>query len=324
MKVVRFTGAGGNDVVELHERPTPEPGGQEVRVRVRFAGLNPADVRQRQGLYPAPRGVVPDVPGLEVAGTVETVGPAATRWRRGDRVFGLVAGGGLSSHVIVDESCLTTVPANLSEAEASAVPEAFVTAHDALMTQGGLRMGETVLIRAGSGAVGSAAIQIAREAGATVLTTVRNKEAKAFVESLGATVLDGASPVQDTPGGVGDRGVDLVLQLVGGETITDDLDALALRGRIVVVGVPAGQDATVDLRALMHKRASVVGTVLRSRPVSERALALRSFERQVLPSMAAGRFEIKVSQVFASNRAAEAFDAVERAGRIGKVLIEFD
>ena len=174
MRAVVFIGAGGNEVVRLDDRADPAPGDQDVLVQVRFAGLNPADLQQRAGRYPAPPGAPSDIPGLEVSGTVETCGANVVAWTPGDRVFGLVAGGGLADRVVVHERCVTRVPEVLDEREAAAVPEAFITAHDAVSTQAGLRPGETLLVHGAAGGVGSAAVQIGVSMGARVLGTVRD------------------------------------------------------------------------------------------------------------------------------------------------------
>ena len=190
MRAVIFTAAGGNEVVQLVERPDPVPGPEEVLVAVGFAGLNPADLQQRAGRYPAPPGNPPDHPGLEVAGTVIAMGEKVTTWREGDRVFGLIAAGGLADRVVVHERCVARVPDTLADREAAAVPEGFITAHDAVMTQAGLRMGEVLLVHGAAGGVGSAAVQIGIEAGCRVVATARSDRAREAVTELGAEVFD--------------------------------------------------------------------------------------------------------------------------------------
>jgi putative PIG3 family NAD(P)H quinone oxidoreductase len=323
MRCVVFTGAGGPEVIELAERPDPEPGSEDVVVRVRFAGLNPADAQQRKGRYPAPPGSPADVPGLEVAGTVERCGPAARDWQPGDRVFGLVGGGGLADRVVVHERCVTRVPDALDEPAAAAVPEAFVTAHDAVFSQAGLRPGETLLVHGASGGVGSAAVQLGVAGGSRVLAAVRSQEALAFVEGLGAEAVpdDGfAEAVAERTGG---RGADVILELVGAPHFPANLDALAARGRIAVVGVGAGQEIALPLLRLMQKRASIRGTVLRSRPLEEKALAIRAFEREVVPNLAAGRLRAEIDSTFPAEQAVEAFARLEGPGKRGKVLLDF-
>lgn len=323
MRCVVFTGSGGNEVVELVERPDPVPGTQDVLVRVRFAGLNPADVIQRAGRYPAPPGAPADVPGLEVSGRVEAGGEGVTAWAPGDRVFGLVAGGGLADRVCVHERCVTRVPDVLDEHEAAAVPEAFITAHDAVAVQAGLRPGEVLLVHGAAGGVGSAACQIGTSLGARVFGTVRSQAAREAVEALGAEAVgdDGfaAAVLERTDG----RGADVVLELVGAPHFPGNLEALAVKGRIVIVGVGAGQEVSLPLLALMGKRATLRGTVLRARPLEEKGTAVRAFEREVVPGLASGLIRPLVDSVFPAEEIRAAFDRLEGRGKLGKVLIEF-
>jgi putative PIG3 family NAD(P)H quinone oxidoreductase len=320
---VVFTGAGGNEVVRLEERPDPVPGTEDALVRVRFAGLNPADVAQRAGRYPAPPGAPSDIPGLEVAGTVETCGQRVTAWRPGDRVFGLVAGGGLAERVVVHERCVARVPERLDERDAAAVPEAFITAHDAVSIQAGLRPGEVLLVHGAAGGVGTASCQIGVSMGARVLGTVRSGAGSAAIEGLGAEPLEddgfAAAVLERTEG----RGVDVVLELVGAPHFPGNLEAIASKGRIVIVGVGAGQEVAVALLALMGKRATLRGTMLRARPLEEKAIAVRAFEREVVPALAAGRMRPLVDSVFPAEGIHAAFDRLEGSGKLGKVLIEF-
>jgi putative PIG3 family NAD(P)H quinone oxidoreductase len=322
MKAVVFAGAGGNEVVRIEERADPVPGAEDVVVRVHYAGLNPADVAQRAGRYPAPPGSPADVPGLEVAGVVESCGDRVVAWRAGDRVFGLVGGGGLADRVLVHERCLAAVPEALDEQEAAAVPEAFITAHDAVCTQAGLRPGETLVVHGAGGGVGNAGVQIGILAGARVLGTVRNDAARKAVAALGAEPVDDAGFADSVLAATGGRGADVVLELVGAPHFPGNLDSLAPKGRIVVVGVGAGHDVEVSLRLLMMKRASVRGTMLRARPLEEKAAAVRAFEREVAPGLASGRLRPIVDSVFPAERVAEAFDRLEASGKVGKVLIE--
>src|SRR4051812_21704240 len=210
MRAIVFTGAGGNEVVSLEERPTPVPTGDDVLVAVRYAGLNPADLAQRSGHYPAPPGSPADIPGLEVAGTVIACGSTARRFAPGDRVLGLVGGGGLADHVLVHELHVTGTPDLLDERDAAAVPEAFVTAHDAVLSQAGLRPGELLVVNGANGGVGTAAVQIALAAGARVLATVRAAELRERVAALGAAVID---PADLVPRAQAEGGADVVLEL---------------------------------------------------------------------------------------------------------------
>ncbi len=320
MRAVVFTGAGGNEVVRVEQRADPEPSGGEVMIAVRFAGLNPADLAQRSGRYPAPPGSPADVPGLELAGTVVATGKGVLGLQPGERVLGLVGGGGLADRVIAHERHLVGVPDTLGEREAAAVPEAFVTAHDAL-AQGGLRLGALVVVNGANGGVGTAAVQIAATAGARVLAVVRSEEVRAEVAKLGAEVFAPELAVEEARAR---GGADLVLELVGASSLEGDLRSLAPQGHIVVVGTGAGADATLDLRRLMARRATITGTGLRVRPLEQKAAALQAFAREVLPHLASGRMRPLVDTVFPASAAAAAFDRLEARGKLGKVLLDFE
>jgi len=310
MIAVTYHGAGGPEVMSVDERPDPVPMSSEVLIRATHAGLNPADLVQRAGHYPAPPGSPADIPGLEVAGTVIACGEAVTSWRAGDRVFGLVGGGGLSDTVAVHERHVTRIPDNLTDREAAAVPEAFITAHDAVFTRAGLALGETLLVNGASGGVGTAAVQLGVAAGAHVLANSRShREALAEL---------GAEPCLLSEA----HGVDVVLELVGAANIPGSLEALAVRGRIIVVGTGAGADAEVSLRAVMGKRASLMGTVLRARSVEDKAVAVQAFAHSVVPHLAAGRLRPVIDRVFPVAEAAAALDHLAAPGKLGKVLLE--
>lgn len=310
MIAVTYHGAGGPEVMSVDERPDPVPAPSEVLVRATHAALNPADVAQRAGNYPAPPGAPPDIPGLEVAGTIVACGEAVTSWRAGDRVFGLVGGGGLADMVAVHERHVARIPDNLTDREAAAVPEAFITAHDAVFTRAGLTIGETLLVNGASGGVGTAAIQLGVAAGARVLANARSHSDA--LADLGAEpcVLSEA------------RGADVVLELVGAANLPGSLEALALRGRIIVVGTGAGADAELSLRLLMGRRASVMGTLLRARPMEEKAAAVQAFARSVVPHLATGRMRPVIDRVFPVAEAAAALEYLSAPGKLGKVLLE--
>jgi putative PIG3 family NAD(P)H quinone oxidoreductase len=320
MRAVVFTGAGGNEVVVLEERPDPVPQGDEVLLAVRYAGLNPADLSQRAGLYPAPPGSPSDVPGLEVAGTVIACGPSSRQFTLGERVFGIVGGGGLADRVAARERHVTRVPESLDHLGAAAVPEAFVTAHDAVLTQAGLRPGELLVVNGANGGVGSAAVQLGAAVGARVLATVRREELRPEVARLGADVVP---PEELVAAARAAGGADVVLELVGAPNLAADLDSLAVKGRIVVVGTGAGAEALLDLRRLMSRRARVLGTVLRARPPEEKAAAVQAFAREVVPLLEAGRLVPLVERVFPAAEAAAAFDHLAAPGKLGKVLLDF-
>jgi NADPH2:quinone reductase len=309
MRAIVFTGAGGAEVMELVERPDPVPGSDEVLVAATHSGLNPADIHQRAGHYPAPPGAPADVPGLEVAGTVVACGDNVSEWHEGDRVFGIVGGGGLADRVRVHARHVARVPDVLSDGQASAVPEAFITAHDAAFTQAGLRAGEVLLVNGATGGVGLAGVQLGLAAGARVLATARS-----WPERLAGL---GAEPVALADA----RGVDVVLELVGGPNIAGDLEALAPRGRIVVVSTAAGSTVEMPLRMLMGRRATMIGTLLRARPIEQKGAAVQAFAREVVPLLAAGRVQSVVDRVFPAEQAADAFTYLEQPGKYGKVLL---
>jgi len=308
------------DELPLEERPDPVPGSSEVVVGVEYAGINPADLAQRAGRYPAPPGSPQDVPGLEVAGSVVACGDQVRDWQVADRVFGLVGGGGLADRVAVHERHVVAVPERLDEQEAAAVPEAFVTAHDAIVGQAGLGAGDVLLVNGASGGVGTAAVQLGVLAGARVFANVRSQNAVARLAEYGAEAVG--------PGEAFERvraagGADVVLELVGAPNLAGDLEALAVKGRVVIVGTGAGDEAALSFRALMGRRARIFGTVLRARPLEEKAAAVQAFGHDVVPFLAEGRAHGIVDRVFPAEQAAEAFAYMARPGKFGKVLLAF-
>jgi NADPH:quinone reductase-like Zn-dependent oxidoreductase len=312
MIAVTYTGAGGPEVVQVVERPDPVPGDHEVLIRATHAGLNPADLAQRAGRYPAPAGSPQDIPGLEVSGTVIACGARVTAWREGDRVFGIVGGGGLADTCAAHERHVARVPDALDDREAAAVPEAFMTAHDAVFTRAALVMGETLLVNGATGGVGTAGVQLGVAVGARVLANARAHHDR--LQALGAEPVALADAA----------GVDVVLELVGAQNLTGSLAALAPLGRVIIVGTGAGADTDISLRTLMGKRASVMGTMLRARPLEQKAAAVQAFAHQVVPLLASGRVRPLVDRVFPAQRAVDAFDHLAGPGKFGKVLLEFD
>ena len=304
----------GEVLVEQH--PDPEPGAGQVLVRVRAAGINGADMLQRKGRYPAPPGSPPDIPGLELAGVVEALGASAERFAEGDRVMGIAGGGGQAELAVVHERQLMPVPDAVGFPEAGGLPEVFTTAHDAVFTQAGLRPGERLLVHGGAGGVGTAAIQLARAAGAHVTATVRNPDLRAAVAELGADeVIE--------PDGFEEHGpFDVVLELVGAPNLPGDLKALATNGRIVVIGVGAGAKAELNLLALMSKRARIMASTLRARPLEQKAATARAMEREVLPVFERGDLRVPVAETFALEDVAAAYDRFAGGGKLGKILLE--
>jgi len=299
------------------EHPDPEPGSGEVLVRVRAAGLNSADRLQIAGLYPAPPGSPPDIPGLELAGEVVGLGPGAARFAVGDRVMAVVGGGGQAERAVVHERHLLPVPDGVGWPEAGGFPEVFTTAHDALFTQCGLTVGERVCVHGAAGGVGVAAVQLAAAAGANVVATVRNAELRGAVAELGATAV--------APDGFAELGpYDVVLELVGAPNMPANLEALATGGRISVIGVGAGGTAEVNLLSLMQRRGRIHGSTLRARSLEDKAAAARAVERHVLPLLAAGRVRVPVEATFPMADAADAYARFAAGGKLGKVVLVTD
>jgi NADPH:quinone reductase len=307
--------------IVIEEHPDPVPGAGEVLVRVRAAGLNGADMMQRRGLYPAPPGSPPDVPGLELAGVVDQLGWGAERFAVGDRVMAIVGGGGQAELAVVHERQLMPVPAALDWPEAGGLPEVFTTAHDAIFTQAQLRPGEHLLVHGGAGGVGTAAIQLAKAAGARVTATVRREELRAQAAAFGAEVIapeDFADPALRVvcPGPF-----DVILELVGAPNLAENMNALATGGRICVIGVSAGAKAELNLLALMGKRARIHGSTLRARPLEEKALAARRLEHEVLPLFDAGVLRVPLAETFPLDGAAAAYDRFAAGGKLGKIVL---
>jgi putative PIG3 family NAD(P)H quinone oxidoreductase len=320
MKAIVISQFGGPEVLQLKEVETPHPARGEVRVRVRATAVNRADLLQRMGLYPAPPDAPAEIPGLEFAGEVDAVGENVDL-SIGDRVFGLCGGGSYAEYLIAHSRTLARIPEGMSFTDAAAIPEAFITAWDAMVTQANLRAGETVLIQAAGSGVGTAAIQIARAIGARSVGTTRSAGKLERAKSLGldevvvsesgkfaARVLDAVGPV------------DVILELVGGGYVAEDLGCLAPRGRIVVVGLMAGIRTELDLNVLLRKRAQIMGTVLRSRPLEEKILATQEFSRHVVPLL--GRMKPVIDKIFPLERAAEAHAYVASNEGFGKVVLQ--
>jgi putative PIG3 family NAD(P)H quinone oxidoreductase len=306
-----------NQELIVEEHPDPTPGSGEVLVRVRAAGLNGADQMQLRGRYPAPPGTPQDIPGLELAGEVAECGLGATRFKPGDRVMGIVAGGGQAELAVVHERILMPVPDRLGWPEAGGVPEVFTTAHDAIFSQAGLRTGERLLVHGGAGGVGTAAIQLGRAAGARVYATVRDADARARVAELGAEVL--------APEGFGDHGpFDVILELVGAPNLADNVGALELWGRIVVIGIAAGAKGEVNLAVLMGKRGRIMASTLRPRPLEEKAQTARAMERSVLPLLSSGAVRVPIAATYPLERAAEAYERFAAGGKVGKIVLEME
>ena len=326
MRAVVITEFGGPEVLRIREVERPEPGPKEILVRIASSGLNRADLIQRVGKYPAPPGSPQDIPGLEYSGTVEVVASDVTLWKEGDRVMGIVGGGGYPEFVVVHERTGVRVPAGVGTEDAGAIPEVFMTAFDALFRQMNLSEGETVLIHAVGSGVGTAAVQLTQSAGVRAIGTSRTKEKVERALELGLDVgilADEGWPerVLEASGG---EGVDLILDLVGGAYLEGNLRVMAKEGRQIVVGVPSGSKAQIDLRLLMGKRALIKGTVLRARPLEEKISLAREFEHRVCPLFAARRVRPIVDSTFSPEEAPAPHRAMEENRTFGTLLLLWD
>lgn len=326
MKAVVIAGTGGVEALGVREVPSPEPRGDLIRVRVHAAGINRADLMQARGHYPAPPGAPPDLPGLEFAGEVESLGPDCVGpLKVGDRVFGIVGGGGLAEFVVTHERLAVPIPPNLDVTQAAAVPEVFITAHDALVTQANGRPGERVLIHAVGGGVGSAAAQVAHAMGCTVFGTSRSAEKLRLAAPLGVDVgidtsrEDFAAVVRDRTGG---EGVPVLIDLLGAPALEGNLASLAVRGRWVLVGLLGGTRASMDLNALLRKRISIVATTLRARPLEEKIAATRSFATTVVPWLGRGLVRPVVDRVYPLDQIHAAQERMESNEGFGKIVIQ--
>ncbi len=295
------------------------PGDDELLVDVRAAGVNAADLLQRQGLYPAPPGSPPDIPGMELAGVVLAAGVECRRFRAGDRVMAVVGGGGQAERAVVHERLALPVPPELSWAEAGGFPEVFTTAHDALFSQCGLTIGERVLVQGGAGGVGVAGVQLAARAGARVVTAVRSEARRAEVAELGAAcgTVDVVAPEDAAARGP----YDVVLEVIGGPNLAGDLESLAIGGRIVVVGVGAGAHADVNLLALMGVRGRISGSTLRGRPLEGKARAAQLVAGQVLPLLEAAQVRVPVDATVPMEEATAAYERFAAGGKLGKIVL---
>lgn len=300
--------------LEWLEHPDPEPGAGQVLVRVRAAGLNSGDQLQVMGFYPAPAGSPTDVPGLELAGEVAALGPGAERFAIGDRVMAVVGGGGQAELCVVHERHLLPIPDSVDWPAAGGFPEAFTTAHDALFTQAGLTVGERLCVHGAAGGVGIAGVQLGIATGARVIATVRNEALRDQVAAFGPQVVAPEDFTQHGP-------FDVVLELIGGPNIGDDVGSLAVGGRITVIGTGAGITTELNLLDLMLVRGRIHGSTLRARSLEEKATAARHIERCVLPLLADGHVKVPVEATFPMSEAAAAYEHFAAGGKFGKIVL---
>jgi putative PIG3 family NAD(P)H quinone oxidoreductase len=323
MRVVEISTPGGPEVLRLAERAVPEPGPGELRIRVAAAGVNRPDIAQRQGRYPPPPGAS-DIPGLEVAGHVEALGPGTARFGIGDAVCALVAGGGYAERCVAPEPQCLPVPAGLDITAAAAIPETFFTVWTNVFERGRLAPGESLLVHGGTSGIGTTAIQLGRAHGARVLATTGSAEKRAACESLGAerAIVRGSEDfVAVTRELTGGRGVDVILDMVGGQSLEKNLEALALEGRLVQIAALAGAKAALDLNLMLRQRLTVMGSTLRPRSVAEKGAIARALEQRVWPWLVEGRVRPVVHSTFPLAEAAAAHGLLESQGHVGKVVL---
>ena len=322
MKAVVITQPGGPEVLEIQDVETPEPVGEQVRVRVRASGINRAELLQRMGGYPAPAGSPQHILGLEFAGEVDALGPLASKWKPGQRVMGLVGGGAQAEYLVTHEDLLVEIPSNLDFVQAGGIPEVFMTAHDALFTQAGLQMGERVLIHAIGSGVGTAAVQLAHATGATTYGTSRTsaklEAARALGLDVGLSDQNFASEIQRLTNGAG---VHVVIDFVGAPYLEQNLRSLALWGRLVFLATMGGTQSNVNLGMLMQKRISMRGVTLRTRTLEEKMAVTRRFAAGVLPLLAGGQVKPVIEQVYTLEQIVEAHRAMGDNRNFGKLIV---
>jgi putative PIG3 family NAD(P)H quinone oxidoreductase len=322
MTAIGIKAAGGPDMLVAEQRPVPIPGQGEILVKIAAAGVNRPDVMQRMGLYPPPPGA-PDIPGLEIAGEVVALGANVKRWKVGDRVMALVAGGGYAEYCTAHESHALPV-AGLSPVEAAAIPETFFTVWHNAFERGGLKSGETLLVHGGSSGIGTAAIQLAKAFGARVITTAGSAEKCEACRKLGADVAVNYKAedfVALTKAATGDKGAEVIMDMVGGDYIARNYEAAAVEGRIVQIAFQGSPKATVDFRRMMLKRLHHTGSTLRSRSVADKGAIARAVEDSVLPLIAAGKVKPVIYKTFPLKGAPAAHTLMESSTHIGKIVL---
>jgi NADPH:quinone reductase len=322
MKAVYIKEFGGIENLEIRDvEDLPNPVGGEVLVRVKAAGLNRADIIQRKGFYPAPAGFPERIPGLEFAGEIAEIGENVTDFKIGDKVFGITAGGAQAEFVKSNQAEIVEFPEALSYTEAACFPEAFITANDAIFTQGNLQKGENLLIHAVGSGVGLAALQLAKANGIRVFGTSRSAEKLERCKEFGLDV--GILVGEDIKFSETAKGIDVVLDLVGAKYFAENLESLALNGRMILVGLTSGTKAEFDLGIALRKRLKIIGTVLRSRSSEEKAEATANFARDVLPFIAKGKLVANLNKVFNFSEIQEAHKYMESNESFGKIVLEF-
>ena len=326
MQVIEIQRPGAPEVLELHDRPTPEPGPRDVLIRVMAAGVNRPDLMQRDGHYPPPPGAS-DIPGLEVAGVVEAVGSDVTRWAEGSRVMALVAGGGYATHCVAPAPQCLPIPGQLPFVEAAAIPETFFTVWTNVFERGGLELGESLLVHGGSSGIGTTAIQLGYAFGARVFATARTADKCDACRRLGAERAIRYSDedfVEVAMRLTMDRGVDVILDMVGGDYVRRDIECLADGGRLVLISLLRGARAEIDLLPVLQRRLLITGSTLRPRPVEEKGRIASALEERVWPLLELGQIKPVIDSTFPLERAADAHARMESGEHIGKIVLVVD
>lgn len=325
MKAIVISKPGLPDVLELSEVAKPSPAKGEILIKVKAVGVNRADCIQRQGRYPAPADCPQNIPGLEYAGVVEK--PNGTSFRKGDKVFGLVGGGSYAEYLVAHERTVAPMPEKMTFVQAAAVPEAFVTAYDAMVEQGDLKSGQFVLVNAAGSGVGMAAMQIAEVLGARCIGTVRTKSKANRLSEFGFKNIvvspDGKFSKEIIPL-THDKNVDLVVELVGGDYIEEDLNCLAPKGKIILIGLLAGNRMNLNLGLVLSKRATIKGTTLRARPLEEKIAAAQLLRKNICPLFETGKLKSNIDKVFSLSEAASAHKMMEKNDNLGKIVLDLD
>jgi NADPH:quinone reductase len=324
MRQIRFNGAGGPEVIEVEIAPVPMPGLGQWLVKVAYAGVNRPDCLQRAGGYPPPPGA-PSTPGLEIAGTIVAVGDNADHARIGTEITALVAGGGYAEYCLVDAPLAMPIPAGLPLLEAAALPENVLTVYDNVITRGQLKRGESFLVHGGTSGIGSIAIQMAKAYGAKVFTTARGPEKTAFCRELGADIaIDYASEdfVEIIARETGKQGVDVILDMVGGEYIARNLLSLAIEGRLVQIAFLQSSRAEIDFRTLMVRRLTMTGSTLRPRTLLQKATVCAGVIRDIWPLIESGTIRPRIDSVFPLSEARKAHERMESSGHRGKIMLD--
>jgi len=327
MKAVVITQPGGPEVLQIQERPKPEYTADEVLIKVAAAGINRPDVSQRKGNYPPPANAPQDIPGLEIAGIITKIGANVTRWKVGDKVCALVIGGGYAECCAVPQGQCLPVPDDLTFIEAASLPETFFTVWSNVFDRAGLKPGESLLVHGGSSGIGVAAIQMAKAMGSTVYVTAGTDEKCRYCESLGTTKAinykteNFKDAIKQLTGG---KGVDVILDMIGGDYTAPNLQSLAEEGRLIMINMMKGKDVGVDLALVMRKRLIITGSMLRSRDTAFKSAIAQKLEKYIWPLLASGKIKPIIYEIFPAGNAAGAHALMESSEHIGKIVLSFE